>query len=246
MGLKGDEFVCNCSDLDDAIIFFCDGTYLITKVEEKKFIGNREVIYIDRFERNDKRTIYNVIYRDGKSAPFYIKRFSVTGVTRDKEYNLTQETAGSRVMYFTANKNGEAETVRIILKPKARQRVLSFEKDFSNVAIKGRSSKGNLLTKAEVHKILFKQQGASTLGGRKVWFDRDVMRLNYDEQGEYLGEFQANDSMLVILDNGDCYTTSIAENNHFDPNMIRIEKYRPEKVWIFGEKLGCRGVKRFP
>ena len=248
MGLKGDEFVCNCSDLDDVIIFFRDGTYLITKVEEKKFIGNREVIYIDRFERNDKRTIYNVIYRDGKSAPFYIKRFSVTGVTRDKEYNLTQETAGSRVMYFTANKNGEAETVRIILKPKARQRILSFEKDFSNVAIKGRSSKGNLLTKAEVHKILFKQQGASTLGGRKVWFDRDVMRLNYDEQGEYLGEFQANDSMLVILDNGDCYTTSIAENNHFDPNMIRIEKYRPEKVWTaiyHNREAGFPYLKRF-
>ncbi len=248
MGLRGDEFVCNCSDLDDAIIFFRDGTYLITKVEEKKFIGNREVIYIDRFERNDKRTIYNVIYRDGKSAPFYIKRFNVTGVTRDKEYNLTQETAGSRVMYFSANKNGEAETVRIILKPKARQRVLSFEKDFSDVAIKGRSSKGNLLTKAEVHKILFKQQGASTLGGRKVWFDRDVMRLNYDEQGEYLGEFHASDSVLVVLDNGDCYTTSIAENNHFDPNMIRIEKFRSDKVWTaiyHNKEAGYPYLKRF-
>lgn len=248
MGLRGDEFICNCSDLDDVIIFFRDGTYLVTKVEDKKFIGNREVIHIDRFERNDKRTIYNAIYRDGKSTPLYIKRFNVPSITRDREYNLTQEKPGSRVMYFSANKNGEAETVRVILKPKARQRVLTFEKDFSEISIKGRGSRGNLLTKAEVHKVLFKQQGASTLGGRKVWFDRDVMRLNYDERGELLGEFQGNDSVLVILSNGDCYTTSIAENNHFESNILRVEKYRSDKIWTaiyYNAEAGHPYLKRF-
>ena len=166
------------------------------------FVG-RDILYLNVFKRNDNRTIYNVIYRDGKVGYNYIKRFAVTGVTRDKEYDITKGTEGSRILYFSANTNGEAETVKVILKPKPRQKLLVFEKDFSTIAIKGRGSMGNTLTKADVHKISLKQKGSSTLGGRMVWFDRDVLRLNYDGRGEELGEFQSDDLILVILQNGD-------------------------------------------
>ncbi len=165
-GLKKDEFVTNCSDIDDIIIIYKDGTFKVVKVQEKMFVG-KNVLYINVFKRNDKRTIYNLIYRNGKSGAFYIKRFSVTGITRDKEYDLTQGEPGSRIVYFSANPNGEAETVKVILKPKPRQKILTFEKDFSEIAIKGRQSMGNILTKADVHKITLKQRGASTLGGAK-------------------------------------------------------------------------------
>ena len=229
-GLKKDEFVCNCSDIDDIILFYRNGTYKVVKVSEKMFVG-RDILYLNVFKRNDNRTIYNVIYRDGKVGYNYIKRFAVTGVTRDKEYDITKGTEGSRILYFSANTNGEAETVKVILKPKPRQKLLVFEKDFSTIAIKGRGSMGNILTKADVHKISLKQKGSSTLGGRMVWFDRDVLRLNYDGRGEELGEFQSDDLILVILQNGDFYTTNFDLSNHYEPDLLNIEKYDANKVW---------------
>lgn len=230
MGLKKDEFVCNCSDIDDIIIFYRNGTYKIVKVSEKMFVG-KDVLYLNVFKRNDNRTIYNVIYRDGKGGFNYIKRFAVTGVSRDKEYDVTKGTEGSRILYFSANANGEAETVKVILKPRPRQKLLVFEKDFSEIAIKGRASMGNILTKADVHKISLKQKGSSTLGGRMVWFDRDVLRLNYDGRGEELGEFQSEDLILVILQNGDFYTTNFDLSNHYEDNILVIEKFNANKVW---------------
>jgi topoisomerase-4 subunit A len=228
--LKKDEFVCNCSDIDDIILFYKDGKYKIVKVSDKMFVG-KNVLYLNVFRRNDKRTIYNVVYRSGKAGPYYIKRFAVTGVTRDKEYDVTQGTDGSRVVYFSANPNGEAETIRVILKPKPRQKILVFEKDFSDIAIKGRQSMGNILTKGDVHKITLKQKGGSTLGGRKVWFDRDVLRLNYDGRGEYLGEFQSDDQILVAYGNGEFYMTNFDVSNHYESGIIRIEKFNSNKNW---------------
>lgn len=246
-GLKKDEFVANCSDLDDIVIFFKDGKYKVVKVSDKMFVG-KNILYVNVFKKNDKRTIYNVIYRDGKVSPHYIKRFSVTGVTRDKEYDVTRGTPGSRIAYFSANPNGEAETVKIILKPKPRQRILQFEKDFSEIEIKGRQAMGNLLTKAEVHKISLKQKGVSTLGGRKVWFDSDVLRLNYDGRGAYLGEFLGEDKILVVLKNGDFYVSNFDLSGHFSPDILRIEKYDEHKVWtaaLFDADQGYAYVKRF-
>ena len=229
-GLKKDEFVCNCSDIDDIILFYRNGTYKVVKVSEKMFVG-KDILYLNVFKRNDNRTIYNVIYRDGKVGYNYIKRFAVTGVTRDKEYDITKGTEGSRILYFSANANGEAETVKVILKPKPRQKLLVFEKDFSEIAIKGRGSMGNILTKADIHKVSLKQKGSSTLGGRMVWFDRDVLRLNYDGRGEELGEFQSDDLILVILQNGDFYTTNFDLSNHYEPTILNIEKFDANKVW---------------
>jgi topoisomerase-4 subunit A len=229
-GLKKDEYICNCSDIDDVIIFFKDGKYKIVKVSEKMFVG-KNILYLNVFKRNDNRTIYNVIYRDGKMGNNYIKRFSVTGITRDKEYDVTQGTAGSRVLYFSANPNGEAETVKVILKPKPRQKLLLFDKNFSEVVIKGRASMGNILTKADIHKISLKTKGGSTLGGRQVWFDRDVLRVNYDSRGEYLGEFFNDDLILVVLENGDYYTTNFDSSNHYQGEIRIIEKFDANKVW---------------
>lgn len=229
-GLKKDEFVCNCSDIDDIILFYRNGIYKVVKVSEKMFVG-KDIIYLNVFKRNDNRTIYNVIYRDGKAGFNHIKRFAVTGVTRDREYDVTKGTEGSRILYFSANMNGEAETVKVILKPKPRQKLLVFEKDFSEVAIKGRGSMGNLLTKADVHKISLKQKGSSTLGGRMVWFDRDILRLNYDGRGEELGEFQSEDMILVIQQNGEFFTTNFDLSNHYDDNILVIEKNDSMKVW---------------
>lgn len=228
--LKKDEFVCNCSDIDDIIIFFKDGKYKIVKVSDKMFVG-KNVLYLNVFKRNDKRTIYNLAYKSGKTGPYYIKRFAVTGVSRDKEYDMTQGKEGSRILYFSANPNGEAETIRVLLKPRARQKIQVFEKDFSDIAIKGRQSMGNLLTKADIHKVTLKQKGKSTLGGRKVWFDPDVLRLNYDERGQYLGEFQSEDQILVVNDNGDFHTTNFDLSNHFETNIIKIEKFDENKIW---------------
>ena len=229
-GLKKDEYVCNCSDIDDVIIFYRNGTYKIVRIAEKMFVG-KDILYVNVFKRNDVRTIYNVIYRDGKVGYNYIKRFAVTGITRDKEYDLTKGTEGSRILYFSANPNGEAETVKVILKPKARQKLLVFEKNFSDIAIKGRGSQGNILTKADIHKISLKQRGSSTLGGLQVWFDRDILRLNYDGRGEELGEFHSDDHILVVLNNGDFYTTNFDLSNHYEQNILVIEKYRPGKTW---------------
>lgn len=228
--LRKDEFISNCSLLDDVIVFFKDGKYKVVKVSEKMFVG-KNILYANVFKRNDKRTIYNVIYRSGKLSPHYIKRFAVPGVTRDKEYDLTRGKPASRIAYFSANPNGEAETVKVYLKPKPRLRILSFEKDFSEIAIRGRGAMGNILTKSEVHKITLKQKGVSTLGGRKVWFDPDVIRLNYDERGIYLGEFHGEDKILVVLKNGDFYVTNFDLSNHFSSNILRIEKFNPAKIW---------------
>ena len=229
-GLKKDEFVCNCSDIDDVIIFYKDGKYKIVRISDKLFVG-KNILYVNIFKKNDKRTIYNVIYRDGKDGAYFIKRFNVTSMIRDREYDITQGTPGSKIMYFTANPNGEAEVVKVALRPNPRIKKLILERDFSEISIKGRQSMGNLLTRLEVHKISLKHKGGSTLGGRKVWFDYDVLRLNYDGRGEYLGEFQSEDCILVVHKNGDFYTTDFDLNNHYDSDIMILEKYDPDKVW---------------
>lgn len=229
-GLKKDEFVCNCSDIDDVIIFYKDGKYKIVRISDKLFVG-KNILYVNIFKKNDKRTIYNVIYRDGKDGAYFIKRFNVTSMIRDREYDVTQGNPGSKIMYFTANPNGEAEVVKVALRPNPRIKKLILERDFSEIAIKGRQSMGNLLTRLEVHKISLKHRGGSTLGGRKVWFDYDVLRLNYDGRGEYLGEFQSEDSILVVHKNGEFYTSDFDLNNHYDSDIMILEKYDPEKVW---------------
>ena len=230
--LKDAEFVCNCSSLDEVIVFFRSGKYFVGKVEDKRFYGNEEVIYINRYQRNDERTIYNVVYRDGKAGPVYAKRFNVLSIIRDRIYDLTRGKDGSRVLYFSANGNGEAEKVSIKLKIRnARQRLFQFEKDFSEVPIKSRSSVGFLVTKAEVHSVSLLSKGYSTLGGRDVWFDRDVLRLNYNEQGQYLGSFHARDRILVILSSGECYTTDFSDSIHIEENLLRIEKNDSRKIW---------------
>ncbi|NDV57323.1 DNA gyrase/topoisomerase IV subunit A [Bacteroides sp. 519] len=228
--LKKDEFIANCSDLDDVIIFYRSGKYIVTPVAEKKFIG-KNILYINIFKKNDNRTIYNATYRDGETGVQYIKRFAVTAMTRDREYDLTQGTPNSKVTYFSANPNGEAEVIKVTLKPNPRIRKIIFEKDFGEIEIKGRQARGNILTKNDVHKIALKQKGGSTLGGRKVWFDRDILRLNYDGRGEYLGEFQSNDSILIVLNNGEFYTTNFDLSNHYDNNVSIVEKFDSSKTW---------------
>lgn len=229
-GLKKDEFVCNCSDIDDVIIFYKDGKYKIVRISDKLFVG-KNILYVNIFKKNDKRTIYNVIYRDGKDGAYFIKRFNVTSMIRDREYDVTQGNPGSKIMYFTANPNGEAEVVKVALRPNPRIKKLILERDFSEISIKGRQSMGNLLTRLEVHKISLKHKGGSTLGGRKVWFDYDVLRLNYDGRGEYLGEFQSEDCILVVHKNGEFYTTDFDLNNHYDSDIMILEKYDSDKVW---------------
>ena len=246
-GLKKDEFLFNCSDIDEVIIFHKDGKYKIVKVADKVFVGT-DIIHIDIFRKNDHRTIYNAIYRDGKKGIYYMKRFVVTGVARDKEYDLTQGKPGSRVMYFTANPNGEAEVIKIQLKPALHLKKMEVIKDLSELAIKSRTARGNVLTKYEVKSITLKQKGHSTLGGRKVWFDPDVLRLNYDGQGTYLGEFTDDDRILVITTNGGYYLTNFDLTAHFDQNIWRIEKFDSEKVWslaMWNADLGYYYGKRF-
>ncbi|TKG88759.1 DNA gyrase/topoisomerase IV subunit A [Puteibacter caeruleilacunae] len=227
--LKKAEYLCDCSDIDDIIIFRRDGSYFITKVSEKAFIG-KNILHIAVFKKNDKRTIYNLVYRDGRAGNTYMKRFAVAGVTRDKEYNMTKGTAGSRILYFSANPNGEAEIIRIVLKPKPRLKVLQFTRDLSVLAIKGRQSMGNILTKNEVHKVTMKEKGVSTLGGRKIWFDQDVRRLNADGRGKFLGEFQGDDRILVITKKGDYQLYNFDLQNHFPDNILTIEKLHTDKI----------------
>ena len=250
-GLKKDEFVCNCSDIDDIILFYKDGKMKVVRVAEKLFVG-KNVLWLGVFKKNDSRTIYNVVYRDGRLGPYYIKRFNVTGITRDREVDITQGTAGSKIMYFTANPNGEAEVIKVTLDPAQvrNTRAAAFlERSFAEVLIKGRAAKGNLLTKKTVTRITLKSQGHSTLGGRKVWFDPDVNRLNYDDHGRLLGEFFDEDQILVVLTNGDYYLTNFDANNHYEPNIVRIEKYQPDKVWtavLFdADNQGYPYMKRF-
>lgn len=247
--LKKDEFVANCSDMDDVVIFYRDGRCKIVKVAEKLFVG-KDILYINIFEKNDKRTIYNVVYRDGKNGAYYIKRFNLTSMTRDKEYDITQGKPGSRISYFTANSNGEAEIIKVTLKPNPHIKKIVFEKDFSEILIKGRQAMGNILTKNDVHRITLKQHGISTLGGRKVWFDADILRLNYDDHGKYLGEFQSGELILVVQDDGTFYTTNFDVNNHYDPGIRVIEKFNPDKVWSAilydADQNNYPYLKRFP
>ena len=249
-GLKKDEFVCNCSDIDDIIIFFKDGKYKVIRVADKIFVG-KNVLWAQVFKRNDSRTIYNVVYRDGKKGPYYIKRFNVTSVIRDREYDLTLGKPGSRVCYFTANPNGEAEIIKVTLEPDLMntRQALFIEKDFSDVLIKARTVRGNILTKRQVKRITLKSHGHSTLGGRKVWFDNDVRRLNYDAHGKYLGEFNDDDAVLVMLSGGNYYITDFDLNNHFEDNISLIEKYDPHKVWtallLDADNNGYLYLKRF-
>ena len=247
-GLKKDELVCNCSDIDDIIIFYRDGKYKVVRVQEKLFVG-KNIIHLQVFKKNDKRTIYNAVYRDGKQGHYFIKRFFVSSITRDKEYDLTMGTPGSRVSYFTANPNGEAEIIKVSLEPTPKRKKPFLEKDFSEIAIKGRASRGNILTKFPVVRIGLKSHGHSTLGGRKVWFDADINRINYDERGRLLGEFSDEDSILVILQNGDFYITNIDPNNHYEDNILRIEKWAKDKLWTAvlydADNNGFPYVKRF-
>ena len=247
-GLKKDEFVCNCSDIDDIIIFYKDGKYKVVKVADKIFVG-KNILHVSVFKKNDKRTIYNVVYRDGKLGKYYMKRFNVTSVTRDREYDLTMGTPGSRVVYFTANPNGEAEVIKVTLDPAPRLKNIFKEKDFSEVAIKGRSARGVVMTRFNVHRISLKSHGHSTLGGRKVWFDPDVKRLNYDDHGRLLGEFNEGDSILVVLEGGDFYLSNFDVNNHYEDNIRIIEKYDEHKVWTAvlydADQQGYPYIKRF-
>ncbi len=227
--LKKAEYVCDCSDIDDIIVFRKDGTYFISKAVDKAFIG-KNIMHLTVFKKNDKRTIYNVVYRDGRQGNFYMKRFAVTGVTRDKEYDISRGEKGSRVWYFSANPNGEAEVLRVTLKPKPRLKKLIFELDFGELAIKGRGAMGNILSKNDVHRIQLKEKGVSTLGGRKIWFDQDVLRLNSDNRGKFLGEFLGDDKILVLYKNGNYQLYNFDLSNHFDPEILSIEKFDPLKV----------------
>jgi topoisomerase-4 subunit A len=229
-GLKKDEFVGDCSDIDEVIVFRADGKCIITKVQDKVFVG-KEIIHVAVFKKNDERTVYNMIYKDGESGISYIKRFSVVGVTRDKEYSLTKGTKGTKTLYFTANPNGEAEVVNVQLKPHSKLKKLQFDEDFAMIAIKGRGSMGNIITKYPVKKILLKSKGVSTLAGRKIWYDDILKRLNADSRGKYLGEFDGDDRILNVLSNGVYELTNFDLNNHFDDKMILIEKYDAKKVY---------------
>jgi len=232
-GLKKDEqveYVGDCSDIDEIIVFRSDGRCLITKVQDKVFVG-KDIIHVAVFKKNDERTVYNMIYKDGESGIAYIKRFSVVGVTRDKEYDLTKGTKGTKVLYFTANSNGEAEIVNVQLKPHSKLKKLQFDEDFAMIAIKGRGSMGNIITKYPVKKIMLKSKGVSTLAGRKIWYDDILKRLNADSRGKYLGEFDGDDRILNVLSNGVYELTNFDLNNHFDDKMILIEKYDPKKVY---------------
>jgi topoisomerase IV subunit A len=246
-GLKKDEFVCDCSDIDEIIVFRADGKCIITKVQDKVFVG-KEIEHVAVFKKNDERTVYNLIYKDGQSGVSYIKRFSVVGVTRDKEYDLTKGTKGSKVLYFSANPNGEAEVVNVQLKPHSKLRKVQFDEDFATIAIKGRNSMGNIITKYPVKKIVLKSKGVSTLSGRKIWYDTILKRLNADGRGKYLGEFDGDDRILTVLNNGIYELTSFDLNNHFDDKMTLIEKYDPEKVYAvvhYDGKSKNYMVKRF-
>ncbi|WP_308260482.1 DNA gyrase/topoisomerase IV subunit A [Prevotella sp.] len=247
-GLKKDEFVCNCSDIDDIIVFFKDGKYKMVRAADKIFVG-KNILHVQVFKKNDKRTIYNVVYRDGKAGAAFIKRFFVPTMTVGKEYDLTQGTPGSRVLYFTANPNGEAEVIKVTLEANPKLKKIFIDKDFSEIAIKGRASKGNLVTRNPIHRIGLKSHGHSTLGGRKVWYDPDVNRLNYDEHGRLLGEFFDEDSILVVLDDGNFYISTFDANNHYEDNIKIIEKWDPDKVWtavlLDADNSGNLYLKRF-
>lgn len=246
-GLKKDEFVCDCSDIDDVIVFRNDGKMMVSKVSEKAFFG-KDILHVGVWKKGDKRTIYNLIYQDGTTGPTHIKRFAVNSITRDKEYDLTAGTPKSRVTYFTANPNGEAEVIQVQLRPRPHLRKLKFDYDFADLGIKGRASKGNVLSKSLVSKIILKEAGVSTLGARKLWFDPIVKRLNTDSRGDFLGEFSGEDKILVAYENGMAKLYGFDLNLHFEENMVLIEKWRPNRalsvVYFDGDKEHYK-IKRF-
>jgi len=229
-GLRKDEFVCDCSDLDEIIVFREDGRCIVTKIQDKVFVG-KDILHVGVFKKGDERTVYNMIYKDGPVGASHIKRFNILGVTRDKEYDLTRGTKGSKVLYFTANPNGEAEVVNVQLKPHSKLRKLQMDVDFAEIAIKGRASMGNIVSKYPIKKVILKSKGVSTLAGRKIWFDDILKRLNVDGRGKYLGEFDGPDKILTVLSTGIYELSSFDLTNHFDDKMILIEKYNPEKVY---------------
>ena len=229
-GLKKDDYVCDCSDIDDIIVFLKDGTYTISKVAEKQFVG-KDIIHAAVFKKNDQRTIFNVVYFDGNSGNVMVKRAPVTGITRDKQYNIGKEHPHTKVLYFSANPNGEGEVIKVYLRPRPRLKNPIFEFDFAPLAIKGRGALGNILTKFSVQKIVMKEKGVSTLGGRKIWFDEDVMRLNVDARGTFLGEFSGEDRLLVITKSGNFRICNFDLSNHFEDDLTIIEKYREGKIW---------------
>ncbi|MHC6199925.1 DNA gyrase/topoisomerase IV subunit A [Elizabethkingia miricola] len=245
--LKKDQFLFECSDIDDIIIFRKDGTMLVTKVESKTFVG-KNILHVGIWKKNDKRTVYNMIYREGKEGPYYMKRFFVTGVIRSNEYNLASDKKGSEVLYFSANANGEAEVVNVLLKPSARIRKNKLDIDFSELAIKGRDSKGNLVTKYPIKKIEMKEEGVSTLAPRKIWFDEAVRRLNADARGTFLGTFKGEDKILLVTPKGEARLVSFDLSNRFDDEYIILEKWKPEQsigcIYYDGEKERYF-VKRF-
>ena len=245
--LKKDEYVCDCSDIDDIIVIREDGKYQVSKVTDKAFFG-KGIIHVAVYRKNDKRTIYNVVYRDGKTATSYIKRFAITNVIRDKEYDMTKGTPGSKLLYFKANPNGEAEVISCKLKPKPKLRKLTFEVDFKDIAIKNRDAQGNIFARTEIHKITQKEEGVSTLGGRKIWFDKDVLRLNVDGRGLYIGEFSGTDKILVVTNAGDCIFTNFDLSNHYNDDILTIEKYKADKVFTaihFDAEQNYYYLKRF-
>jgi len=245
--LKKDEYICECSDLDDVIVFMKDGTYYVTKIADKLFVG-KNILYVNVFKKNDKRTVYNVVYRDGRKGSSFVKRFAVTSVTRDRKYTLTKGTPNSKVLHFTVNPNGEAGIIKVTLMPKPTIKKLVFEYDFSKLAIRGRATVGNLLSKHEIHKISISEKGVSTLGGRKIWFDEDVFRLNTDKRGLFLGEFNGNEKILVVNGNGTYYTTSFDLSNHYDANYFIIRKFDPNIIWTaiyYDAKVNYYYLKRF-
>ena len=245
--LRKDEFVCDCSDIDDIIAFKKDGTFMVSKVDSKVFVG-KDILYCAVFKKKDKRTVYNLIYKDGDKGFNYIKRFSVTGVTRNRDYSLTKTDKGSSVLYFTANPNGEAEVVGINLRALQKIKKLKFDTDFSEIAIKGRSSGGNILTKNPIKNIELKSEGVSTLSARKIWFDTTVQRLNVEERGDLLGEFQAGDKLLTINGKGEMQLIGTELSTHFDEDMLVLEKWNPKKpisaIYFDGTKQS-HYVKRF-
>lgn len=245
--LRKDEYVCDCSDIDDIIVFNSDGTFNVVKVSDKFFVG-KGVIHIDVFKKNDDRTIYNLIYQDGIRGKAMVKRFAVKGVTRDKEYDMTKGTKGSRVLYFSANPNGEAEVVKVYLRPKPKLRILNFDFDFSTIAIKGRAAKGNILSRHTVRKIVKKEEGVSTLGARGIWYDETIKRINSEERGEFLGDFKGDDKILTVMESGYCKLVNYDLSTHFDESMIYIHKYDPEQVLTaiyFDAGIQKYYVKRF-
>lgn len=245
--LKKDEYVFDCSDIDDIITFQKDGTMKVVKVEAKTFIG-KNIVHVGVFKKGDKRTVYNMIYREGKEGPYYMKRFSVTGVTRNTDYKLASDKKGSEMLYFSANPNGEAETVTVLLKPNSRVRKNKIEIDFSELAIKGRDSRGNLVTKYAVKKVDLKEEGVSTLAPRKIWFDDTIRRLNADGRGTLLGSFKGDDKILTINQNGEAKLVTFDLLNRFDDEYLILEKWKPEQpitcIYFDGEK-GIYFIKRF-